>query len=64
MRFRRNLSLPAVVLAMLAFTGSALAGGQVGEPAPGFSLNVHGGGTYALADGNGQVRIMFVIGYG
>lgn len=64
MRSKKNLTLPALAFALLLTAGGALANGQPGSPAPGFSLDVHGGGTYALADGHGQVRIMFVIGFG
>jgi len=64
MRLRRKMTLPALVLAMLTLAGTALAGAQVGEPAPDFTLDVHGGGTYSLSDGDGQVRIIFVVGYG
>ncbi len=65
---RRSLRTSLAVLAILCLTsGFSLAvpgPGEVGGPAPDFTLDARGGGTYTLSDYRDKVVMMFVIGYG
>jgi len=55
-------SLALVFSVLLA--GGAGAAGQVGDIAPGFTLQSTTGQTHSLADHNGKVRFLFMLGYG
>lgn len=62
------MALSIVMLVLVA--GTALAdttlagGGEVGSPAPDFSLVAQNGGTHSLNDYRGRVVVLFIIGYG
>jgi hypothetical protein len=64
----RSLRAPWAILAILCLTsGLALAvpgPGEVGGPAPDFTLNAYGGGTHTLSDYREKVVMMLVVGYG
>ena len=48
-----------------ALSGSALAApGDVGTPAANFNLQAFGGGSHQLSAYQGQVVVLFIIGYG
>lgn len=65
---RNSLRVPGAVLAIMLLTsGLSLAvpgPGEVGGPAPDFTLDAHQGGTYTLSDYLDKVVMMFVVGYG
>ncbi len=54
----------AALLLALSLPAAALAVGQVGEPAADFSLNAAQGGSYTFYDYDGQVRLLYFLGYG
>ena len=58
----RFLALSIVMLLMVP--GLALASGEVGTLAPEFNLTAQGGGNYSLSQYQGQVVVLFIIGYG
>ena len=65
MRNTRNNTLLSALLMVTMLAGNALAAsGDVGTPAPDYSLDTFGGGFYTLSEQSGQVVIMFVIGFG
>ena len=45
-------------------TAMAPGPGEVGGPAPDWTLDAYGGGTYTLSDYRDKVVMMFVVGYG
>ncbi len=53
-----------LVALALAAAGAAAGPGDVGTPAADFSLAELGGGTRTLAEHQGQVVFLAVIGYG
>lgn len=61
---RRLLSTAALAVSLLLFASPAAAQLAVGEIAPGFTLNDVGGTPRALADYDGQVVVLFFVGYG
>ncbi|MEN8006386.1 MAG: hypothetical protein ABFS42_05190 [Candidatus Krumholzibacteriota bacterium] len=65
---RSNQLIPTAALLILALaTGLAAAApgpGEVGGPAPDWTLNAYGGGTHTLSDYQNKVVMMFVVGYG
>ncbi len=65
---RSFLRYPTAALAILALAaGLATAApgpGEVGGPAPDWTLDAYGGGTYTLSDYQNKVVMMFVVGYG
>ncbi|MBM4129705.1 hypothetical protein FJ250_01575 [bacterium] len=55
----------AVALALATLvTGNALATGQVGEVAAGFTLQSTTGQTHSLSDYDGKVKFLFMFGHG
>jgi len=52
----------ALAIALLA--SSAYAAGEVGTPAADFDLQVLGGGTETLSQHEGEVVVLFMLGYG
>lgn len=58
----RFLALSIVMLLMVP--GFALAAGEVGTPAPPFTLTEQGGETYTLDQFSGEVLVIFFMGYG
>ena len=67
-RRRRSarLSLLTAGLALLLvplLAGTALATGQVGEPAADFTLQATDGTWYTLSDFGGQIVFLYMIGY-
>ena len=64
-QFLRYASAVAVILALSAGIAAAVPEpGEVGGPAPDFTLNAYGGGSYTLSDYQDKVVMMFVVGYG
>ena len=69
--FTRRARGPLALLSTLAVAWALIAGpavaasGDVGTPASGFDLRIFGGGgaTQSLADYNGQVVLLFIVGY-
>lgn len=53
----------ALTLAAL-MAGNALAAGQVGEVAAGFTLQSTTGQTHSLSDYDGKVKFLFMFGHG
>ena len=67
--FARNSvrNTAAVLLTLILTAGLAAAApgpGDVGGPAPDWTLDAYGGGTYTLSDYRDKVVMMFVVGYG
>jgi len=63
--FRRiRSSVPAMALAIALLASSAYAAGEVGTPAADFDLQVLGGGTETLSQHEGEVVVLFMLGYG
>jgi hypothetical protein len=59
--------ITAVTLSLVLSAGIASADpepGEVGGPAPDFTLDAYGGGTYTLSDFRGKVVMLFVVGWG
>ena len=54
----------SLVAAVLLSAGTALAVGQVGEPAADFNLQDTGGTFHSPNDYLGQVLLIFMMGYG
>jgi len=64
-QFVRYATAILVIMALSAGLAAAVPGpGEVGGPAPDFTLNAYGGGSYTLSDFSGKVVMMFVVGYG
>ena len=65
---RQILRYPAAVLLILVLTAglaTAVPGpGDVGGPAPDFTLESFAGDTYTLSDYRDKVVMLFVVGYG
>lgn len=61
---RRSIRSTALVLLLLSFAAPAAAQLGVGEVAPGFTLSDVGGTPRSLADYDGQVVVLFFVGYG
>ncbi len=52
-----------LTLAIMLSAGTALATGQVGEPAADFTLTDSQGMVHTLSDYRGEVVILFMMGY-
>jgi cytochrome oxidase Cu insertion factor (SCO1/SenC/PrrC family) len=66
-RRRRTVAAMTCVAAMaglLVLAGLAMATGQVGEPAADFTLIDTQGTSHTLSNCQGQVVILFMVGYG
>lgn len=66
-------ALAALAFAVFSLASLALAPGgaaaapgpgEVGGPAPDWTLDAYGGGSYTLSDYRDKVVMMFVVGYG
>jgi hypothetical protein len=62
--FNDTLRRTALALLLAALPATALAVGQVGDPAADFTLNAAQGGTYTFSDYDGKVRFLFFFGHG
>lgn len=58
----RTAGVALALTALLA--GNALAAGQVGEVAAGFTLQSTTGQTHSLSDYDGKVKFLFMFGHG
>lgn len=58
----RTAGVALTLAALLA--GNALAAGQVGEVAAGFTLQSTTGQTHSLSDYDGKVKFLFMFGHG
>ena len=54
----------AILVLSAGLAGAAPGPGEVGGPAPDWTLNAYGGGTHTLSDYQNKVVMMFVVGYG
>ena len=54
----------ALLVLSTGLAGAAPGPGEVGGPAPDWTLNAYGGGTQTLSDYQDKVVMMFVVGYG
>jgi|GEM_PF-3968010 len=64
-KFAQILTITAITAALSAGLAVAAPGpGDPGGPAPDWTLNAYGGGTYTLSDYANKVVMMFVVGYG
>ncbi len=63
--FSRYAIAVAMIMALTVGLAAAVPGpGEVGGPAPDFTLNAYGGGSYTLSDYSGKVVMMSVVRYG
>jgi hypothetical protein len=63
--FARSTAATLLILILTAGLAAAAPGpGEEGGPAPDWTLDALGGGTYSLADYRDKVVMMFVVGYG
>jgi len=63
--FTRNAAAVLLILVVTAGLAAAAPGpGEEGGPAPDWTLDAWGGGTYTLSDYRDKVVMMFVVGYG
>jgi hypothetical protein len=58
----RSAGTALILTALLA--GNAVAAGQVGEVAAGFTLQSTTGQTHSLSDYDGKVKFLFMFGHG
>ena len=65
-KFHSSFLTGALALLVLStgFAAAAPGSGEVGSPAPDWTLNAFGGGTHTLSDYQNKVVMMFVVGYG
>jgi len=65
MRIAPRIRSAGMVLALATLVaGNALAIGQVGEVAAGFTLQSTTGQTHRLSDYDGKVKFLFMFGHG
>jgi hypothetical protein len=65
MRIAPRFRTAGMVLALATLlAGSALATGQVGDVAAGFTLQSTTGQTHSLSDYDGKVKFLFMFGHG
>lgn len=63
--FGRRFAQMFILVGALCLSSTALAGAEVGTPAPDFTLQGHDGNTYTLSDYTpGKVVFLAHIGYG
>ncbi len=63
--FARNTAAVMLILILTVGLAAAAPGpGEEGGPAPDWTLEAYGGGTYNLSDYRDKVVMMFVVGYG
>lgn len=61
----RNTATALLLVALTAGLAAAVPGpGDLGGPAPDWTLNAYGGDAYTLSDYRNKVVMMFVVGYG
>ena len=61
---RMNRRAIFIVMMVLLVPMTALAAGQIGEPAANFTLNDTNGLNHILSDHLGEVVYLFMVGYG
>ena len=65
MRITHGFRTAGVALALATLVaGNALATGQVGDVAAGFTLQSTTGQTHSLSDYDGKVKFLFMFGHG